>query len=96
MDLATVELQLDNARKTITVTLPPGATITWPDLLRAAWDQHRDLLTERLLTRCYMDLDTPADPLLLLAVMARLSAGAPGDGPQEGDLQRWLADFWLF
>ncbi len=96
LPLPVVEVRLQGTLKPLTVTLPPGVTITWPDLLRTAWTQHRDILTERLDALDSMDLDTPRDPLLLPAVMDQLREGVAERGRPVGDLQTWLADFWLF
>ena len=90
-----VEVGLAGAPDPLTVTLPPGVPITWPDLLRATWTQHRETLSERL-DGVDVDLASPKDPLLLLAVMER---AATRDDARPDDpvlLQGWLTDFWLF
>jgi len=93
-DGAVVELRLRDTEWTVMVTLPPGTTITWPDLLRTAWDQHRDAIAGRVDALGSVDLDTSKDPLLLPGVTERL--GRRGHDRAAGDLQLWLTDFWLF
>jgi radical SAM protein with 4Fe4S-binding SPASM domain len=91
---APIEIRVGDTPESLAVTLAPGKTFTWPDLLRAAWEQHREVLSGRL-DGASVDLATPKDPLLLMAVMERMSGddGLPSD---QILLQGWLTDFWLF
>ncbi len=91
----TIEIRFAGATDSITVTLPPGATITWPDLLRAAWAQHRAVISARL-DGASMDLAAPKDPLLLMAVMERMAGGDDAQPVDRAPLLGWLTDFWMF
>ena len=95
-DSPSAELRLIGTDETLLVTLPAGATLTWPDLLQAAWTQHRDTLLEHVDTFEKVDFLTPKDPLLLPAVMERVGGDATGREGRVESLGLWLADFWLF
>jgi radical SAM protein with 4Fe4S-binding SPASM domain len=99
-----VPVTLRFGERRLAVRLPPGAELSYADLLRLADEQHRAALdaaaaavADAAAAASAAVVGPPVpDPLLLPALRRRAGAPAPAGPAAARALAPWFADFWLF